>query len=167
VNLGRRLNPVLPKAYVQGRYALGFVQEVVNVAPKRSYAEFQFGYFLTHRLSLQGSAVWSYTHNGIDFIYGLFPNNLTEEQYLNHDRISRARLLDLGGSAALAVNRSTSLFFGLGHSVHGTNGHLRAVVVTFGFTKGFTTRHSAEKLAGAGLLPDASKALVCTCAKSK
>jgi len=167
VNVGRRLNPILPKAYVQGRYAFGFVQEIVNVAPKRSYVEFQFGYFLTRRLSLQGSTVWSHTHNGIDFVYGLFPNNLPEEQYLNHDRISRTGLLDLGGSAAWSINRSTSLFFGLGHSVHGTNNHLRAAVVTFGFTKGFTARHSAEKLAEGAFLPEASKALVCTCAKSK
>src|SRR5262249_14414042 len=109
VNLGRRLTPILPKAFVQGRYAFGVAQEIANVATKRSYGEFQLGYFLTRRLSVQGSVVGAYTHNGIQFIYGAFPNNLTEEEYLNHDRISQVKLVDLGAGAAFAVNRSTNL----------------------------------------------------------
>ena len=65
VNLGRQLNPFLPKAFVQGRYAFGMVQQVAHIAPKRSYAEFQFGYVLSPRISVQASTVWSHSHNGI------------------------------------------------------------------------------------------------------
>src|ERR1051326_8712223 len=137
VNLGRRLNPILPKAFVQGRYAFGFSQRVANVAPKRSYAEAQLGYFLTHRFSLQGAAVWMHSHNGNDHDYNLFPDNLTDEEWLNHDRISRAKLLDLGLSIGYSFNRSTSIVVGAGHSVWGANTHLRAVVVTVGFVEAF------------------------------
>ena len=101
-NLGRRLNPFLPRAYVQARYAFGFVQQIANVAPRRSYAEFQLGYILNRRLSLQGSAVWTHSHNGIDLIDGVFPKNLRDEQWQNHDRISRVGLLDGGISATYA-----------------------------------------------------------------
>lgn len=166
VNVGRRLDPILPKAYVQGRYAFGVVERVANIAPKRSYGEFQLGYFLTPRLSVQGSGVWTHSHNGIDFIYELFPNNLTDEQWLNHDRITNTHQLDVGVAANYAVNRSTMVFLGLGHSVYGVNAHLRAAVVTVGFTKSFRTRSGEEKVV-AKAQPEPAKAFVCTCAKSK
>ena len=166
VNVGRRLDPILPKAYIQGRYAFGLVERVANIAPKRSYGEFQLGYFLTPRLSVQGSAVWTHSHNGIDFIAGRFPDNLSDEQWRNHDRISRVNLLDLGGAANFAVNRSTTIFLGFGHSAYGTNTHLRAAVVTVGITKSFAARSGEDKLS-AQALPEPAQALVCTCAKSK
>ena len=166
VNLGRRLDPILPKAFVQGRYAFGFSQEVANIAPKRSYGEFQFGYFLTSRLSLQGAAVWTYSHNGNDNDYNLFPDNLTDEEWLNHDRISRAKLLDLGATVGYSFNRSTSIIVGVGHSVWGANTHLRSLVVTVGFVKAFSTKLS-DRPSKTAMLPQANKALVCTCAKSK
>jgi hypothetical protein len=167
VNLGRRLNPILPKAFVQGRYAFGFSQEVANIAPKRSYAEFQLGYFLTRRLSLQGAAVWTYSHNGNDNDYNLFPDNLTDEQWLNHDRISRAKLLDLGANIGYSFNESTNIVVGVGHSVWGANTHLRTMVVSVGFVKAFATRLAGKRPSDTALLPRANKALVCTCAKSR
>ncbi len=166
VNLGGRLNPFLPKAYVQGRYAFGMVEQVAHIAPKRSYAEFQFGYVLSRHVSIQASTVWNHSHNGIDFINSVFPNNLTDEQYLNHDRISRLNLLDVGSSASYAITQKTNLFVGWGRSIWGTNTHLRALVLTVGVTKSFAARSREEK---ASVLPsmESKKALVCTCAKSK
>lgn len=165
-NLGRRLDPFLPRAYVQARYAFGLVQQVVNVAPKRSYAEFQLGYIVSRRLSLQGSAIWTHSHNGIDFINDVFPKNLRDEQWLNHDRIGRVGLLDVGSAATYAVSRSTSLFFGLGRSVRGANTHLRGVVVTAGVTKSFSVRSEKETVSALPV-PEPTKTLVCTCAKSR
>jgi hypothetical protein len=168
VSVGRRLNPILPNAFIQGQYAFGMTPEVAaNIAPKRSYAELQFGYLLNRRISLQGSSVLTWSHNGLDFDYNLFPNNLTEEQYLNHDRISRAKLLDASGSITFQVNRSTNFFLSVGHSFYGTNGHLRYLVTTVGFTKAFSTKLSAENTSASAILQDANKAVVCTCAKSK
>ena len=168
VSVGRRLNPILPKAFVQGQYAFGMSPVVAaNIAPKRSYAELQLGYLLSRRISLQGSSVLTWSHNGIDFDYNLFPNNLTEEQYLNHDRIARGKMLDASGSIAYQANRSTNFFLSVGHSFYGTNGHLRYVVTTVGFTKAFGTKLSAESTSASANLQEANKAVVCTCAQSK
>jgi hypothetical protein len=167
VNLGSRLDPLLPKAFLQGRYSFGFLEEVANIALKRSYAEFQLGYFLTRRLSVQGAVVWTYSHNGNENDYNLFPDNLTDEQWVNHDRISRAKLLDFGANVAYSFNRSTSVVVGVGHSMGGANTHLRALVVSVGFVKAFTSRLARDEVSEAVSLPQASKALVCTCAKSK
>jgi len=163
VNLGRQVGR---KAFVQGRYAFGMVQKIAHIAPKRSYAEAQLGYILTRHLSVQGSTVWNHSHNGIDFINGLFPNNLPEEQYLNHDRISRVNLFDVGASSTYTITRKTNLFVGWGHSINGTNTHLRSIVLSAGVTRTFVGRSREEK---ASVLPSAEskKALVCTCAKSK
>lgn len=167
VNLGRRLNPILPKAFLQGRYSFGISQEVAHISPKRSYAEFQFGYFLTRRLSFQGAGVWTYSHNGIDHDYNLFPDNLTDEQWLNHDRISRANLLDFGATVGYSFNRTMSLVVGAGHSVWGENTHMRTAVVTVGFVKAFAAWRGGERPSKTALLQEPSKALVCTCAKTK
>jgi hypothetical protein len=168
VSVGRRLNPILPKAFVQGQYAFGMSPEVAaNIAPKRSYGEVQLGYLLNRHITLQGSSVLTWSHNGLDFDYNLFPNNLTDEQYLNHDRISRAKLLDAAGTIAYQVNRSTNFFLSVGHSFYGTNGHLRYLVTTVGFTKAFSTKLSAENSSANALLQDANKAVVCTCAQTK
>jgi len=168
VYVGRRLNPILPRAFLQGQYAFGMSPLVAaGVAPKRSYGELQLGYLLNRRISFQGSSVLIYTHNGLNFDYNLFPGNLTVEQYLNHDRISQAKLLDAAGSVAYQVNKSTSVFLSVGHSFWGTNTHLRYLVTTVGFSKAFTTKLSAEKTSVLAALPEATKAMVCTCAKSK
>jgi hypothetical protein len=166
VNVGRQLDPWLRKAFVQGRYSFGMVQEVVHVAPKRSYAELQLGYLLSRHLSVQGSTVWNHGYNGIDFDVNLFPGNLPQDQYLNHDRISRVNLLDIGASATYAVTRKTNLFLGWGHSVNGTNTHLRSIVLTAGVTRTFAGRSREER---GSVLPstESKKALVCTCAQSK
>ncbi len=168
VSVGRRLNPILPKVYVQGQYAFGMSPVVAaNIAPKRSYGELQLGYLLNRHITFQGSTSLTYSHNGIEFDYNLFPGNLTTEQYLNHDRIARGALLDASGSIAYQVNRSTNFFLSVGHSFYGTNGHLRFLVTTVGFTRAFSTPLSAEKTSARAALPEASKAVVCTCAKSK
>jgi hypothetical protein len=166
-NIGRRLDPILPNAFIQGRYGFGFSQKVAGVARKRSYGEVQFGYFIARRLSLQGALVWTYSHNGNENDYDLFPNNLTDEEWRNHDRISRAKLLDVGANVGYALNRSTSIVVGAGRSMTGANTHLRAMVVTVGIVKAFTTRLAIEDTSETVSLPQAGKALVCTCAKSK
>ncbi|PYT25799.1 MAG: hypothetical protein DMG57_23805 [Acidobacteria bacterium] len=54
-NFGRRLDPVLPKAYLQARYSYVFVERVLGISPNRSDVEFTLGYFLTPRLSILGT----------------------------------------------------------------------------------------------------------------
>ena len=136
-----------------------------GVAPKRSYGEAQLGYLVSRRVSIQGSSVLIYSHNGINFDYNLYPNNITVEQYLNHDRISQTKLLDAAGSIAYRVSPSMSMFVSVGHSFWGTNSHLRYIVSTIGFSKAFSTKLAAEKNSALASLPEPGKALVCTCAK--
>ena len=107
-------------------------------------------------------------HQRINNLHDLFPNDLTADQWLNHDRISRAKLLNLGGGVAYSFHHSTAnVFFSMGHSVYGVNTHLRSVVAAVGIVKSFATKLAGEKPTKLAFLPEASKALVCTCAKSR
>jgi hypothetical protein len=140
VNLGRRLDPILPNAFVQGRYAFGFSQEVAHIAPKRSYAEFQLGYFLTRRLSLQGAAVLTYSHNGIDHDYNLFPTSPTNER-LNHDR-SAGRCWTRR-QHGIPFNRSTNVFVRGGHR-SGEQTPFASRGCVSGVCEGFATKLASE-----------------------
>lgn len=141
---------------------------MANVAPKRSYAEAQLGYLVTHKLSLQFAVSSIFSHNGILDDYNLFPGNLTQLQWLNHDRISKMKLVDLGATVGYSFNRSTNLVAGVGHTVWGENGHLRTMVITVGFVKAFSTPLArGGKPSKTAFLPEGNRPLVCTCAKSR
>jgi len=166
MNFGRRLDPVLPKAYFQARYSYAFVQAVHGLSAddllrftilnlpanqpadalsaNRSDTDFQLGYFVTPRFSLLGLGSWMHTHDGIYFSYPGFRNPLTTGQFQHHDQIGRATLLDVGGGAALSLSRSLQIFGSVLHSLRGTNGHLHAAVVTVGLTRSFRTRLAGE-----------------------
>ena len=169
VSVGRTLDPISRKAYFQGRYGFGVSpQKVANIALRTSYGEFQVGYFLGHRIALQGVMAGVYTHNGIPWDYDLWPNNLTQEQWLGHLRISQGKILDVGGSIGYSFNQSTHLVVSLGRSVWGENTHLRYLISTVGFVKAFSAPWSRERSSvNAAVLPDATKATTCTCAKTK
>jgi hypothetical protein len=169
VSVGRSLDPISRKAYFQGRYGFGVSpQKIANVAPRVSYGEFQVGYFLGHGIALQGVMAGSYAHNGIRWDYNLWPGNLTQDQWLNHLRISQGKILDVGGSIGYSVNQSTHFVVSLGRSVWGENTHLRYLISTVGFVKAFSAPWSRERgSANAAVLPDGTKATTCTCAKTK
>ncbi|HJZ98135.1 MAG TPA: hypothetical protein VKE70_16610 [Candidatus Solibacter sp.] len=166
VSVGRSLDPISRKAFFQGRYGFGVSEKIANVAPHVSYGEFQLGYFLNRRIMLQGAVSGMYTHNGIRWDYDAWPGNLTQEQWVNHLRISQNKLLDAAGTIGYSFNGSTSVVLSVGHSFWGENTHLRYVVTTVGFVKAFSAPWSKER-ATAAMLPDGTKATTCTCAKTK
>ena len=166
-NFGRRLNPILPKAYIQARYAYVFVERILGISANRSDTEFQLGYFLTPRLSLLGTGQWMHTYGGVQIPYGIVHGGLTDAQWPHHDQIGRAGLLDLGGGAAYALNGSLEVFVSLARSVEGQNAHLHAAVVTVGMSRSFGARVERRRTAAVDGAPVPQRALVCTCARSR
>ncbi len=133
INLGRRLNPVLPKAYIQARYSYAFVERILGIAPNRSNVEGQLGYIVTPRFTLLSSVQWMYTHNGVDLAFGVPNAGLTAEQFQHHDQIAKASLVDVGGGpSSYSVSPSWQIFTSFARSVTGQNGHLHAAVTTVG-----------------------------------
>ena len=165
-NFGRRLDPILPRAYFQGRYSYAFVERILGIRPNHSNAEFQLGYFLTPRFSLLALGQWMHTYDGVELLNGVFHAGLPDDQWHHHDQIGKASLLDLGGGAVWAASRSLQLFISLGRSIEGTNGHLHAAVVTVGVGRTFGGKSEGRNDFSRLDEPEPRKAFVCACARS-
>ena len=159
VNLARRLDPFLRKAYVQGSYSYGFVEQVLNTSHNQSNADFEIGYFLTRRLAVSALGIFQYTHGGMDYLYNVFPKNLTTIQFQHHDQLGRVVLFDPGVSAAYEINKSLYVFGSFLTKVYAVNGHALSRGLTVGMT---WTRSPKEMIIGRvvdgkpALLADAS-----------
>jgi hypothetical protein len=125
VNLGfnaaRRLDPVLPNAYFQLRYAYVITQEVLGIRPNRSRIDTELRYFLTPRLAVRALAGSEVTHTGLDFPKD-FPSR-TNNLWHHHDQISAVNYLNVGGGVSFAVTNSLDVFATMATSVWGENGH--------------------------------------------
>jgi hypothetical protein len=139
MNAGRRLNPILPNAFVQMRYSYAIVQQVLGIRPNRSRVETQFGYFLTRRLSLQATAASQITHSGLDFPNDFPSRSPTDARWRHHDQISAINFLNVGGGASFSVTRTVQIYSSLLTTVWGQNGHALRTGVSFGVSWGFRT----------------------------
>jgi hypothetical protein len=169
-NFGRRLDPLIPKAYVQAQYSYAFVERVLGIAPNRSNVEFQLGYFLTRRLSLLATGHGMYTHSGVELNFNLFHAGLPNDQWIHHDQIAKASLFDFGGGSSFAVTPSWQMFLTVARSIEGRNGHLHAAVATVGVSRSFGGSSTVEKPSlgpGGESVPEATRPVVCTCSRTR
>ncbi|PYX67152.1 MAG: hypothetical protein DMG74_01165 [Acidobacteria bacterium] len=139
MNVGKRLAPLLPNAFLQMRYSYAMVQRVDGIRPNRSRIETQFGYFLTRRLSVQAIAASQITHSGLDFPEDFPSNSPTDERWRHHDQISTINFLNLGGGVSVALTPSLQVYSSLLTSVWGQNGHALRSGMSVGMSWGFRT----------------------------
>jgi hypothetical protein len=105
VNVGRLLDPVLPKAYVHGRYTYSFVQSVRDIPLDRSTAEFEIGYAIVPTVVVRGLANWMRTHGGMPFDETLKDLSL----FLEHDRLLSSRHWHVGAAATVTLTDDIDL----------------------------------------------------------
>jgi len=169
VNLGRRLNPILPNAFVQAQYSYRFVEKAANTSHDSALAEAQLGYFVTRRLALIGLATWMDTFGGYSFNSkgwetvdspqsAIAAGLITEEQWLHHDQISHFREFNAGGGAAYQLNPRVAIFGAAVTAIKNSNVHVLAAGITVGMNWTFQTRREGVRvtrspaLGGAGNL---------------
>lgn len=131
VNVGRLLDPLLPDAYVHGRYTYSFVQRLVGISMDRSSAEFELGYAVTPTIGVRGIARWSHTHGGVPFSRAYEDVAL----FLEHDRLLASRSWHLGGGASLSLTDSLDLDAAVVTFLSGSDTHYGT-----GMTVGLTWR---------------------------
>jgi hypothetical protein len=114
---GGFLDDILPGLYFQTRVSHGIAQEIVAIRTNRTGIDSAIGYFVNPRLGLQFVQTFQYIHNGMDFIFypefdGVITGGgpVTDEHWINHDRLLRGRVLTLGGGVTYAFNESIGLF---------------------------------------------------------
>jgi hypothetical protein len=139
VNLGRLLDPFLPRMYVHARYTYSFVQPVYDVSLNRSNAEFEAGYGVTPIVTVRAIAAWSESHGGLHWTevynrgFGLDGRPADPVMLLDHDRLIANRYWHLGGGGTVAVTDSLDLDAAVMKFVSGADTHY-GVGVTVGMT---------------------------------
>jgi hypothetical protein len=105
VNAGRLLDPLLPNAYIHGRYIYSFVESLAGVSMNRSLVEIEGGYAITPTVTARGLATWSHTHGGVPFSRAYDDVLL----FLVHDRLLASRYWHFGGGATVSLTDSLDL----------------------------------------------------------
>jgi hypothetical protein len=104
VAAGRLLDPLLPNAYLQVRYAYLVPEKVLGLSHNSSNLVVNLGYLVGSSLSLQAIGAWEKTYGGwraqVDF-----PAR-TNPDFLHHDQLQRTEYFRLGGVAAYAITSS-------------------------------------------------------------
>jgi len=140
----------IPGLLIQGRYAYGFVRQVVDVAHNRSMGSLEAAYFATPKLRLLALSSGQITHGGIDFLGGpIMKAILTPDQFLHHDQIQEENMLTLGGGASYSLSDSLDVFGSMLHTVAQRNGHELARGLQVGVSWSFTTKHARSRIAAA------------------
>jgi len=115
--MGGFLDGILPGLYFQTRVSYGIAQNVVGIRPNRTGIDSAVGYFVNPRFGVQFVQTFQYAHNGMWFTFNpdfradiTGGGEVTDEHWINHDRLLRARVLALGGGMTYALNESVGLF---------------------------------------------------------
>lgn len=104
-HLGRRLQPILPGGYIQGRYSYAFVERVRGFNLNRSNTSLEIGYFLTRSLSIAASWLYQNTHGGLDA-----SDPRVKDYFDIHDRIAEEDFNQIGGGVSFSANDSFTIY---------------------------------------------------------
>ena len=119
VNVGRDLEKLIPRTYVEARYSYSIAEDVEQLNMNRSSGDWEFGYFANTRLSLRFTGAWLHSYGGIRIP---MDSNLPDYHEL-HDRAAKSSFLRFGAGFSVSLNRSVDLHADFGNTVRGLNTH--------------------------------------------
>ena len=120
VNVGRDLEKIIPRAYVQARYSYAFVQNVEQVfGLNRSNVDWEVGYYAKPRVSFRFTGAWQYTYSGLRYP---LDQNFPEFHEL-HDRAAKSGFLRFGGGLTVTLTKNVDLHADAGNTFRGYTTH--------------------------------------------
>jgi len=119
VNVGRDLEGIIPRSYVQGRYSYAVVEDVQQFNLNRSNADWEFGYFVKPRLSLRFTGSWQKTYGGLRYP---LDSGIPDFHEL-HDRAAQSDFLRVGGGLTVSLTKSIDLHADYGNTQRGATTH--------------------------------------------
>jgi hypothetical protein len=120
----------LPRTFFQTGYLHGFEQTVIDIPRQRDVLTVEGVHFLSSRWRVYGTASGQLTHGGIDI--QVSARELHGLEYINHDRIVRTDLVDVGGGTSFDVTSRMSVNASVSKTVWGINGHAQWAVLNLG-----------------------------------
>ena len=144
VSVAKLFERGIPGLVLQGRYAYGFVEEVIDISHNRSLGSLEAAYFITSSLRAFGMIGGQRTHGGID----LSPRSRLElppSVFRYHDQIHRENMLTVAGGTSYSLNDTVDLFGSLTTTVAQRNGHELQRGISIGLSWSFTTRRAQPR----------------------
>ena len=133
LDAGQRLDFISPRLSVSGRYSYAFVEQVLDLPNNRSNMGIESAFLISRRVSARGSVSWQRSHGGLrstEFV--------TEEQFVQFDRILKDNYVHVGGALAYSLPR-IDVFVAYLAYVGGTDTHAGRVF-TIGMSWPFQLR---------------------------
>jgi hypothetical protein len=140
VNVGRRLDPVLPDAYAHAKLSFTMPERVRGIWHNRNNADVELGYFVRGRVGLRALGSWQWTHGGYRIPIDAPP---TSPNFAFHDQLAKDTHLILGGGVSFAATGSVDLSATYLRMVSGENSNLSR-----GVNVGATWSFSPARLLG-------------------
>jgi len=119
VNVGRDLEDILPRTYVEGRYSYTIAQHVEQLNLNRSNADWEFGYYVTPRFSLRFTGAWQHSYGGIRIPL----DSAMPDYHELHDRAAKSNFIRFGGGLSFSLTKSLDLHADFVNTARGTNTH--------------------------------------------
>jgi len=135
VNVGRDLEDIIPRTYVQARYFYAISERVEQLNLNRSNADWEFGYFYSPRLSLRFTGAGQHSYGGIRIPL----DNTLPDYHDLHDRAAKSNYLRFGGGLSVSLTKSIDLHADFGNTFRGTNTHAArglSLGLSFRFSRG-------------------------------
>jgi hypothetical protein len=143
---GRRLDPVLPNAYIQGRYSYAFVERVMDISHNRSNLDLQIAYFVTPSLQVMVFGMGQWTYGGLVLDKAIIVASWTAADFHRHAQASRSELLGIGGGVDYQLTNWIDLSATYMTTPAGKNDHAINSLFTIGVTLGFSPRQVIRRM---------------------
>ena len=119
VNVGRDLEEIIPRTYVQARYSYAFVQNVDQFGLNRSNVDWEFGYYAKPRVSLRFTGAWQYTYSGVRYPL----DQAIPDFHELHDRAAKSGFVRFGGGVTVTLAKNFDLHADVGNTFRGYTTH--------------------------------------------
>jgi hypothetical protein len=143
VNVGRQLDPLLPKSYAHLRFSYAILKEFAGFNLNHTNGEWEVGWLANKLIAFRFIGAWQRSRGGLEFPAGV---PLTPAQFAIHDRVARADFVQLGGGVTFSINRTFDIHAAYAKTVSAKNTHGDAGII-LGFTWRFSTRSSFGRIA--------------------
>jgi hypothetical protein len=149
-NVGRDLEPWLPRAYFQVRVAHAFVEDVedsshhheLGTSHNRTNIDGEVWLRVTARVGISGAVHFQKHHGGLIWINCGRPLRqcYTDEEWHVHSQLFRTDALDVGGGLSYLLTSATSVFASFLNTPWSRNAHAISRGITVGMNWRFDTR---------------------------
>jgi hypothetical protein len=139
-DIGRLLNPILPRAYFDLRYTYVFVPKLDGFNIDRNNVDLEVGYFWKPSIALRGIGSVQKTLGGLESLVA--PDN---PYFCDHDRLERGHYFRIGGGITFTLPRKLDLYVLVISTLSGKNIQAFTAPV-IGVSWNFRTRKSRENV---------------------